>query len=93
MFKSKRAFAIIALCAALLIGLPHILHAATETEPNNNMGEADQLARGIPFSGQLYSCDDVDWFSVTTTGPDTIQIKTIHTDANTHCYGFYLKIL
>jgi len=96
MFKSKRAFAIIALCAALLIGLPHILHAAAETEPNNNMGDADQLARGIPFSGQLYDCADEDWFSVTTTGPDTIQISTKHGyyygDYGKICYGDDLKI-
>ena len=97
MFKSKKAFAIIALCAALLIGLPHILHAAAaETEPNDNMGEANPLARGIPFSGQLSSCDDEDWFSVTTTGADIIRIITNNKSylyGNTFtCYGDYLKI-
>jgi PKD repeat protein len=97
MFRSKRAFALIVLCAVLLIGLPRILHAATETEFNNDMAHADQLSSGESTAGQLSSCSDVDWFSVTTTGPDTLAINTINfipaeVDYIIYCYGDYLKI-
>lgn len=95
MVKLQKAFTISLLCAALLIGLPHILHAAAEIEPNNNMGEATELTPGISFSGQLYSCDDEDWYSVTTTGADTIRIITNNKVTSGYsyiCYGDYLKI-
>ena len=94
MLKTKRIFTILALCAAFLTGLPYLLYAAAETEPNDNMTQADQLKSGSTYSGQLSSCADQDWFSVTVTGPNIIQISTHHTSDIYlwECYGNYLKL-
>ena len=92
MLKPKNFFVITAVCAALFISLPHFLYAAAETEPNDNMTQADPLNTGTDYSGQLSSCADQDWFSVTTYGPDTIQISTHHTNDLWICFGNYLQI-
>jgi len=46
-----------------------------ETEPNDNMVEANALVGGFPFTGQSYGQADEDWYYAVTSKPD--QILTI----------------
>ena len=46
-----------------------------ETEPNNDMEHAGSLASGGSITGQLSPESDEDWFSVSTSGADIINVN------------------
>ena len=45
-----------------------------ETEDNNYYHQADTLTSGVPIKGQLANLNDIDAYSLVTTGPGTIDI-------------------
>lgn len=73
----------------LLISVSNV-YADAETEPNNTKETSDVLTSGTTMSGQLMSVEDEDWFSITTTGPDTINIdfKNSYTSTSSDDYWY-----
>ena len=48
---------------------------SNETEPNNDMSQADALVSGGPILGQLSSDNDQDWYYICTSAADVINVK------------------
>ncbi|CAN2039788.1 exported hypothetical protein [Candidatus Magnetomoraceae bacterium gMMP-15] len=59
----------------IILALASMGYADIETEPNNNKETADILSSGTQIQGQSMSIEDQDWFSIITTGADTININ------------------
>ena len=46
-----------------------------ETEPNNDMSQADEIVPGEPIKGQTHLMDNGDWFSFQSTGNELISVS------------------
>jgi len=49
--------------------------AATESEPNDSLGDAQSITVGTEVTGEVSASDDDDWFAFTATRGETIEIS------------------
>ncbi|MDX9752107.1 MAG: hypothetical protein RBT71_13590, partial [Flavobacteriales bacterium] len=68
------------LLATLALLAPLATWAQTESEPNNNPGEADPLTYGVAMSGSIGACsptdNSADYFAMTLTGQGVLRVQT-----------------
>ncbi len=69
--------------------------SGTESEPNNSRGTADLLTANVPMVGSISSSNDVDYFKVSVTPGNAIDLKldNLSADCDLRLYNSSGKLL
>jgi len=72
--------------AVFLTLIPFVTHGASEIEPNNKLGFANEITAGEAVTGAIQTSGDEDWYKVTLASAGRLQCSITNPPANLRPY-------